>query len=77
MNRETARKWHQKDPAGRDEYLADMKAGGESILRSLQEDHDFKHTCLIDPDRLCQRCSLGQQSAEMIDEGIGIEGLDF
>lgn len=62
------------NPQKRDDYLRDMTETSEMITRSLRE-HPLEHTC--HEKDYCEPCSLGQQAAELADEGIGIEGIDF
>ena len=55
-----------------------MKDAGDQITEALSKTRDIlPHTCHEDPEHVCQRCSLGQEAADLIDEGIGIEGVDF
>lgn len=62
------------DPQKRDNYLRSMTNFSEQITTSLRE-HPIEHTC--DKKDFCEACSLGQQAADLADEGIGIEGIDF
>lgn len=78
MKREDAIKQRREDPARRDEYLSKMKAAGDQLTEALSKNSDvLPHTCQEDPEHLCQRCSIGQEAADLVDEGIGIEGVDF
>lgn len=76
-----------ENPEKRDKYLNSLKEYSEQISKSLQE-HPLKHTCYeehtcndFSSNKCkpcgCEPCSLGQQSAELADEAVGVEGIDF
>lgn len=77
MNREQVKLQRIENPAKRDKYLSGMKEAGEKLTEALARHDEPKHTCWGDPEKFCERCSYGQQAAEMVDEDIGIEGIDF
>ena len=81
MNREQAKKQRSLNPEKRDEYLRDLRESSGQISEYLRKG-ELKCNCdERNKDREeyspCMYCSLGQQSADLMDEGIGMEGIDF
>lgn len=72
--REQIKQERLENPEKRDKYLSSMTEFGEQITQSLRR-HPIEHTC--DEKDFCEACSLGQQAADLADEGIGIESIDF
>ena len=78
LTREQIIRERNADPRKRDKHLRDMREASENLVHAIRrhrEEPEMRHTCEVDPDR-CYPCSLGQH-AEMADEGIGMEGVDF
>jgi hypothetical protein len=82
MKREQIKKQRLENPQKRDKYLKDMREYSESLSRGLRES-GMRCTCeeegRFDKEEYtpCDYCSMGQQSAELYDESIGIEGIDY
>jgi len=82
MKKEEIKKQRLENPDKRDKYLREMREYSDSLLRGIRE-NNLRCTCEEegrfeeDEYRPCQFCSMGQQSAELLDESIGIEGIDF
>jgi hypothetical protein len=74
MTKQQIKKQRLENPQKRDKYLRDMTETSEMITNSLRE-HPIEHTC--HEKDFCEACLLGQQAADLADEGIGIEGIDF
>ncbi len=72
--KEQIKKERLANPEKRDNYLRDMTETSEKITESLRR-NPLEHTC--HEKDFCEPCSLGQQAAELADEGMGIEGIDF
>jgi hypothetical protein len=75
-DKSTDKKERFNDPQKRDDYLRSMTETSEMMTNALRE-HPLEHTCHTREDGFCEPCSIGQQAAELADEGIGIEGIDF
>lgn len=81
MNREQVRKQRLENPQKREKYLKDCIETSRAISEGLRKSEMSCNCDEINKDReeyrACMYCSLGQQSAELYDEGIGIEGVDY